>query len=94
MLASRAPKGRVSALILSPTRELARQIGVESQKMLTFHGNLKSQVGMGEACIALAWAFFSSTTHVCGAVPWFRPFCAPGRVHSMGCTNVFAHAGI
>jgi ATP-dependent RNA helicase MSS116 len=45
VLARRAPPGKVSALVLSPTRELARQIQTETHKMLTFHQGLQSMVG-------------------------------------------------
>ncbi|PNH08863.1 DEAD-box ATP-dependent RNA helicase 25 [Tetrabaena socialis] len=37
----------VSALVLSPTRELARQIQTETHKMLTFHPTLSSMVVYG-----------------------------------------------
>ncbi|EFJ48047.1 hypothetical protein VOLCADRAFT_91218 [Volvox carteri f. nagariensis] len=47
VLARRAPPGKVSALVLSPTRELARQIQTETHKMLTFHPGLHSMVVYG-----------------------------------------------
>ncbi|PNH08328.1 DEAD-box ATP-dependent RNA helicase 25 [Tetrabaena socialis] len=47
VLAHRAPAGRISALVLSPTRELARQIQTETHKMLTFHPTLSSMVVYG-----------------------------------------------
>ncbi|GLI67615.1 hypothetical protein VaNZ11_011861 [Volvox africanus] len=47
VLAHRAPQGKVSALVLSPTRELARQIQAETTKMLTFHRHLSSMVVYG-----------------------------------------------
>ncbi|GFR45934.1 hypothetical protein Agub_g7396 [Astrephomene gubernaculifera] len=47
VLARRAPPGKVSALVLSPTRELARQIQAETHKMLTFHPGLHSMVVYG-----------------------------------------------
>ena len=47
VLANRAPRGKVSALVLSPTRELARQIQTETHKMLTYHPGLHSMVVYG-----------------------------------------------
>ncbi|GIM07344.1 hypothetical protein Vretimale_11490 [Volvox reticuliferus] len=47
VLAHRAPRGKVSALVLSPTRELARQIQAETTKILTFHQSLRSMVVYG-----------------------------------------------
>ncbi|GLC45352.1 hypothetical protein PLESTM_001723500 [Pleodorina starrii] len=47
VLANRAPAGKVSALVLSPTRELARQIQTETHKMLSFHSGLHSMVVYG-----------------------------------------------
>ena len=38
LLAAPPPPGRVGALIVSPTRELAAQIGVEAAALATFHG--------------------------------------------------------
>lgn len=51
VLARPSPKGKVSALVLSPTRELARQIQTETHKMLTFHPNLHSMVGLWRAAL-------------------------------------------
>ncbi|GIL66839.1 hypothetical protein Vafri_20229 [Volvox africanus] len=47
VLSCSAPPGKVSALVLSPTRELARQIQTETHKMLTFHSGLHSMVVYG-----------------------------------------------
>ncbi|MEW5300387.1 MAG: hypothetical protein WDW36_003322 [Sanguina aurantia] len=47
ILRTPAPQGKISALILSPTRELARQIMVETTKMLTHHRNLSTMVIYG-----------------------------------------------
>ncbi|GLC52864.1 hypothetical protein PLESTB_000682300 [Pleodorina starrii] len=47
VLADRAPRGKVSVLVLSPTRELARQIGAETSRMLSFHPGLHSMVVYG-----------------------------------------------
>ena len=40
-------RGRVSALILSPTRELAQQIGSEGSRLIGFHRGLRVQVMFG-----------------------------------------------
>lgn len=74
VLASRAPPGRVSCLVLSPTRELARQIGVETHKMLTFHSNLKSHV---------SWChlYFSKLQYLVAA---FRAMCM-GSIYLLRC---------
>jgi ATP-dependent RNA helicase MSS116 len=43
-LAARKQRGDVGAVIISPTRELANQIGAEFQKLATFHKGLSREV--------------------------------------------------
>ncbi|KAG2501074.1 hypothetical protein HYH03_000893 [Edaphochlamys debaryana] len=47
VLRNPAPRGKVSVLVLSPTRELARQIQTEAHKLLTFQPQLHSMVVYG-----------------------------------------------